>query len=97
MCKYDFNNPTWSETTGHFTQLVWTSTQELGLGWKTKEENGNTCYYVAGRYSPGGNIDNRFQENVKKGSFDTSYCDNAKKRGMRLKKLKDLVWLKLHF
>ena len=93
MCKYDFNNPTWSEKNGHFTQVVWASTQELGLGWAMG--NGDSCYYVAGRYFPGGNIDNRFKENVNKGSFDTSYC-GARKRGMRLRKLTDSFWLKSH-
>ena len=82
VCKYDFDNPGWSQSTGHFTQLVWRSTEEVGLGWSSKEENGLTCYYVAARYSPGGNIDDvsRFKENVKKGSFDSSFCEAGKRR-----------------
>ena len=82
MCKYDFDNPGWSQSTGHFTQLVWRSTEEVGLGWSSKEENGLTCYYVAARYSPGGNIDDvsRFKENVKKGSFDSTFCEAGKRR-----------------
>ena len=89
MCKYNFNNPSWSESTGHFTQLVWASTQEVGMGWNSKEDNDLTCYYVATRYNPEGNIDStsQFQENVKKGSFDPSYCDPAKKRELTSRKL----------
>lgn len=30
VCAYDFNNPRWSTTTGHFTQTVWARTNEVG-------------------------------------------------------------------
>ncbi|XP_022791750.1 protein PRY1-like [Stylophora pistillata] len=91
VCKYDFSKPEGSQSTGHFTQLVWASTRELGLGWAKKDEGDFPCYYVAGRYSPGGNIDNRFEENVMKGSFDSSYCSSKRRT---LKRLRDPVWPK---
>lgn len=94
VCKYDFSNPGWTSSTGHFTQLVWASTQELGLGWATSDEGGLTCYYVAGRYNPEGNIENRFEDNVMKGSFDSSYCNSKRHEFKPLRKLTDLIWPK---
>lgn len=94
VCKYDFSKPGWTSSAGHFTQVVWASTQELGLGWATNDEGGVTCYYVAGRYYPGGNIDNRFEDNVMKGSFDSSYCNSKRHQFKRLRKLRDLIWPK---
>ena len=29
---YNFNNPGWSPGVGHFTQVVWKGTTELGIG-----------------------------------------------------------------
>ncbi|XP_078365294.1 uncharacterized protein LOC144649635 isoform X2 [Oculina patagonica] len=94
VCKYDFSKPGWSHSVGHFTQLVWASTQELGLGWATRDEGGFTCYYVAGRYNPGGNIDNRFEENVMKGSFNPSYCSSKRREIKSTRKLRDFIWPK---
>lgn len=47
---------------GHFTQVVWKSSTELGVGMAT---NGKKVY-VVGQYRPAGNINTReyFQENV---------------------------------
>lgn len=91
ICKYDFSKPEWSTSTGHFTQIVWASTSQLGLGWATKDEDSFLCYYVAGRYSPSGNIDNKFEENVMKGSFDPSYCSSKRRN---LKSVRDVIWPK---
>ena len=96
VCKYDFSKPGWTESAGHFTQLVWASTKELGLGWATSDEDGFTCYYVAGRYYPGGNIDDNlmFEKNVMKGSFDSSYCNSKRQESKPVRKLRDLIWPK---
>ncbi|KAI1882369.1 hypothetical protein AGOR_G00249970 [Albula goreensis] len=62
ISKYDFNNPGFKSGTGHFTQVVWKSSKEVGVGLAT---DGNTVF-VVGQYSPAGNITNPgyFKENV---------------------------------
>ncbi|XP_061071628.1 GLI pathogenesis-related 2 isoform X2 [Conger conger] len=59
---YNFRNPGFQSNTGHFTQVVWKSTTEVGVGLAT---DGNTVY-VVGQYSPAGNISNMgyFEKNV---------------------------------
>ncbi|XP_072529475.1 Golgi-associated plant pathogenesis-related protein 1 [Salminus brasiliensis] len=48
--------------TGHFTQVVWKETKEIGVGLAT---DGNTVY-VVGQYKPAGNMNNKdcFEKNV---------------------------------
>ncbi|XP_017289457.1 Golgi-associated plant pathogenesis-related protein 1-like [Kryptolebias marmoratus] len=59
---YDFNNPGFKSGVGHFTQVVWQSSTELGVGVAT---NGNTVF-VVGQYRPAGNISTAdyFKKNV---------------------------------
>ncbi|XP_057184904.1 uncharacterized protein glipr2 isoform X2 [Triplophysa rosa] len=59
---YNFSRPVFSSQTGHFTQVVWKDTKELGVGLAT---DGNTTF-VVGQYLPAGNISNSgyFQRNV---------------------------------
>lgn len=47
--------------TGHFTQIVWTESKELGVGWK-KNSKGQT--YVVCNYSPPGNFIGNYAKNV---------------------------------
>ena len=59
---YDFNNPGYSSATGHFTQLVWKSTTEVGCG---RRWCGNSMgWYLVCEYSPPGNYIGEFAENV---------------------------------
>lgn len=46
---------------GHFTQMVWKNSKELGIGWVQKDD-GTT--YVVGNYDPPGNIMGQYYENV---------------------------------
>ncbi len=59
---YDFKKPGFSSKTGHFTQVVWVDSVELGVG---KATSSNGMQFVVARYSPPGNILGRFPENVK--------------------------------
>ena len=63
---YSFGNPGFASGTGHFTQVVWIGSQEMGVA---KASNANGTQFVVARYSPAGNVLGRFPENVKpKGS-----------------------------
>jgi glioma pathogenesis-related protein 2 len=59
--NYNFNNPGFSPATGHFTQVVWAGSTQLGCA---KAVCGNFDYWVC-RYSPAGNITGQFPANVK--------------------------------
>ncbi|XP_026108243.1 Golgi-associated plant pathogenesis-related protein 1-like [Carassius auratus] len=59
---YNFRSPGFQSNTGHFTQVVWKSSTELGVGLAT---DGNTVF-VVGQYKPAGNMTNAgyFEKNV---------------------------------
>ena len=68
---YNWNDPGFSETTGHFTQLVWSNTTSVGCGRAACNGEDNTPgFYVVCEYYPPGNVvgDNNqyFVDNVKK-------------------------------
>ncbi|XP_003386119.1 PREDICTED: Golgi-associated plant pathogenesis-related protein 1-like [Amphimedon queenslandica] len=58
---YSFDRPGFSSSTGHFTQLLWASSKEAGFGYTVR---GQTTYVVA-NYLPAGNVQGRFEQNVK--------------------------------
>ena len=60
--RYDFNKPGFKSGIGHFTQVVWKETKELGIA-KAKGDDGKI--FVVARYHPAGNYMNQFQDNVK--------------------------------
>jgi len=60
--KFD-GNLDYQRGTGHFTQVVWKDTKELGIA-KAKGKNGGT--YVVANYNPSGNFIGKFGENVPK-------------------------------
>lgn len=59
---YDYSNPSYSSATGHFTQVVWKGSTQLGCGIK----NCNNAWgnYVICSYSPAGNVIGKFPDNV---------------------------------
>lgn len=62
--SYKYDSPGFSFDTGHFTQIVWRDTTEVGVG-TCKSRDGNLTYIVA-RYNPAGNVLKKFHENVLK-------------------------------
>ncbi|CCK68636.1 CAP domain-containing protein KNAG_0B01940 [Huiozyma naganishii CBS 8797] len=59
---YDWSNPGFSGNTGHFTQVVWKSTNEVGCGVK---QCGNSWgNYVICSYKSAGNMGGEYDSNV---------------------------------
>jgi len=59
---YDFTNPKNKRgTVGHFTQLVWKGSKQLGLGLAKSADGTN---YVVANYFPAGNFVGQEKENV---------------------------------
>ena len=48
-------------STDHFSQLVWRNSKELGIG-TAQSKSGN--FFLVARYSPPGNINGEFSDNV---------------------------------
>ena len=51
----------WKNGTGHFTQMIWKETKEVGFG-KYKDKKGQ--FYVVANYHPAGNVMGFFKYNV---------------------------------
>ncbi|KAF4524070.1 hypothetical protein B566_EDAN013018, partial [Ephemera danica] len=58
--NYNHSYPVFGMNTGHFTQVVWKSTTEMGIAIM---KAGNGVFVVA-NYSPHGNMQGQFQANV---------------------------------
>ena len=58
--EYDFSGESDAGTAGHFTQLLWKESKELGVGYAAE---GGHCYVVC-NYYPMGNFIGTFAENV---------------------------------
>lgn len=59
--EYDFGDGGFDEETGHFTQLVWKDTTDVGCARKLCDERG---WYVVCEYWPRGNVQEQFEEQV---------------------------------
>lgn len=70
VAAYNYNNPGFSSSTGHFTQVVWKNSTQLGCGAaKGVKTLGGTTYnafYLVCQYSPAGNVQGQFGANVLK-------------------------------
>ena len=58
---YNYNNPGFSSATGHFTQVVWKSTSDLGCGIAISR---NGKIYGVSEYTKPGNYGNQYRANV---------------------------------
>ena len=76
VCKpgYSFSG-TSAGAAGHFTQVVWKGSSQLGIGVATgKSKTGLFCTYIVARYRPPGNFIGEYKENVPKGKFNKDVC-----------------------
>ncbi|KAI1816846.1 CAP domain-containing protein [Poronia punctata] len=65
---YDFARPDFDHDTGHFTQLVWKDTTDVGCGWRVC--GGGKGLYLVCEYWPRGNVLGEFGEEVVEGDDD---------------------------
>jgi glioma pathogenesis-related protein 2 len=67
ISKYDFSNAGSSSGTGHFTQVVWCASKELGVGIVRRQTGNQVSHFVVANYAPGGNFGGAsdYQTNVK--------------------------------
>ena len=61
VSQYDFKNPGFKSGTGHFTQLVWKGSKQIGCGAACNSNN--KCYLTCNYYPPG-NYLRQFENNV---------------------------------
>lgn len=61
ITDYRFNSPGFASGTGHFTQVVWKGSTELGVGMAKNSKN---QIYVVANYNPPGNFQGDFKQNV---------------------------------
>jgi len=79
VCSHNFFNQAYQDKSGHFSQLVWNATRELGVGKAMGNKFGMNCTFIVARYRPMGNIGSEFAFDVSKGNFDSSYCSNVQR------------------
>ena len=75
VCSYKFSGGGFSGATGHFTQVVWKGSTQLGIGFARGSYSFSgkvfdNCLFVVGRYLEAGNMMGAFRENVLKGRFN---------------------------
>jgi hypothetical protein len=61
---YNYNVPDFSPTTGHFTQVIWRGTTQIGCGRAVCPYMGGLVGYWVCRYNPSGNVLGQFAANV---------------------------------
>ena len=59
--QYNFNNPGYISGTGHFTQIVWKGSKQVGFGYAQARDG---YYYGVANYYPAGNFIGEFDSNV---------------------------------
>lgn len=58
--KYDYNNPSYQPGTGHFTQVVWKGSEEVGFA----RAPGSSMNFGVAMYHPPGNYVGEFGRHV---------------------------------
>lgn len=62
--QYNFDEPGFKAGTGHFTQVVWKNTRNLGCAMAETTDGGKFATWVCCNYTPPGNFLGQFRENV---------------------------------
>ncbi|UJR17634.1 hypothetical protein I4U23_004530 [Adineta vaga] len=62
ISMYNYNSPGFSASTGHFTQVIWQSSTQLGIGIAWSSDNKSVK--VVANYYPAGNFAGIFPANV---------------------------------
>jgi len=63
MKNYNFDRGDgFSSGCGHFTQMIWKSSEEIGIGYVQRKSN----YWIVVNYSPPGNFIGQYKENVQR-------------------------------
>ncbi len=70
----------WCLFSGHFTQVVWQKSTELGIAFATYKDGEWNKVVVVGNYYPAGNVTSQFEENVKQAKKDTKSTKNSSKK-----------------
>ena len=73
---FEFGKDPIPHGTAHFTQIVWNSTKQLGIGRAIIRHIDRTCTYFVARYEPAGNWLGKFKQEVRKGDFTKDVCKN---------------------
>ena len=76
---YDFNNQGFSMDTGHFTQLVWKGSKQLGCGASCS----NYGCYITCNYYPAGNYIDQFTSNVFPLKEESDNSGSEKEKGVQ--------------
>lgn len=63
IARYNFSSGQFMQGTGHFTQVVWKGSKNMGIGVSFNPKNKNEVYAVF-NYDPPGNVQGQFKENV---------------------------------
>eukprot|EP00754_Rhynchopus_humris_P018836 Rhum_TRINITY_DN14616_c9_g1::Rhum_TRINITY_DN14616_c9_g1_i5::g.102328::m.102328 len=74
---YDYNNGGFSGSTGHFTQVVWKKSLEIGCAICTIQESGYNKVYLMCNYKDPGNYGGQFDANVKRSGTAATGCAPA--------------------
>ncbi|CAH1271537.1 GLIPR2 [Branchiostoma lanceolatum] len=61
VSKYDFGGNNFQPGAGHFSQVVWKASTELGVGMAS---DGKGAVTVVANYMPAGNVQGQFRDNV---------------------------------
>lgn len=72
--NYNYNED-FQQGKGHFAQLVWSGTREVGFG-RARAADGK--WYAVANYYPAGNYIGQFKQNVKPPKHNHQSSDNSK-------------------